>query len=259
MPSHGQESEPFGTEPESLRPGPTDGCRPTGRPAPEAAPVPYAIDEPEPPPAAETSRVTRRAASCGHLRRRWYVAVPAGLLLAAALGYGASEFIQPDYTARTLVAIAINHPGVLVDGVRRPQELPAPADRPGQEPARPPGRPEPARGPRTGRGPEQPRPGRVAGAGPEGGLQAVPRSARGHPERAGPAGTAGPARRPPGGVPGARGEQGGDRPEGRPGPLQALIEEDKVKLGEARLAVTRRPRSFGRRTRPPPATGTRPT
>jgi len=83
---------------------------------PVAAPAPYAIEEPEPVPAPETSLGYTPGRILRALRRRWYAAVPAGVLLAVALGFAADEFIRADYTARTQVAIAINQPGILADG-----------------------------------------------------------------------------------------------------------------------------------------------
>lgn len=84
---------------------------------PVAAPVPYAVEESEPPPPTEAAQLGYSPARVLRaLRRRWHLAIPAGLVLAAVLGFAADEFIRADYTARTQVAIAISQPGVLADG-----------------------------------------------------------------------------------------------------------------------------------------------
>lgn len=83
---------------------------------PSAALIPFAIEEPEPVPLPETSLGYTPGRVLRALRRRWYAAVPAGVLLAVALGYAADEFIRADYMARTQVAIAVNQQGILTDG-----------------------------------------------------------------------------------------------------------------------------------------------
>lgn len=81
-----------------------------------ATPVPYAIDEPEPPPATETTLGYTPGRVLRAVRRRWYAAIPAGLLMAVVLGYAANELIASNYTVRTQVSIAISQPGILSDG-----------------------------------------------------------------------------------------------------------------------------------------------
>jgi capsular exopolysaccharide synthesis family protein len=95
-----------------------DRSNPNGQVAlpPVAAPVPYAIEEFEPPPASGTTLGYTAPRVLRALRRRWYLAIPVGLVIAVALGYLADEVIRADYTARTQVAIAIHQPGILADG-----------------------------------------------------------------------------------------------------------------------------------------------
>ena len=114
MPPTDAEVEPFGTEPMTPQTNPSSV---DGRLAvlPEAVAVPYAVDEPEPPPSAGSALGYSPARVLRALRRRWYAAVPAGVLLAAALGYAANEFIRSDYTARTQVDVAVSQPVVLND------------------------------------------------------------------------------------------------------------------------------------------------
>jgi capsular exopolysaccharide synthesis family protein len=83
---------------------------------PVAAPVPYAVEESEPPPPTEAALGYSPARVLRALRRRWHLAIPAGLVLAAIFGFAAEDFIRADYTARTQVAIAISQPGILADG-----------------------------------------------------------------------------------------------------------------------------------------------
>ena len=83
---------------------------------PEGAVVPYAVEEADAPtPAIDSSLGYSPARVLRALRRRWYAAVPAGMLMAAVSGYLADEFIRADYTARTQVLIAVQQPVVLVD------------------------------------------------------------------------------------------------------------------------------------------------
>lgn len=112
------EFDPFGTLAMAPRPDPPAAGPPAdGQVAvlPEATPVPYAVGEPEPAPAAEAALGISPARVLRALRRRWYAALPVGLLLAAALGYAANEFIQSNYTARTQVYFAIYQPVVFAD------------------------------------------------------------------------------------------------------------------------------------------------
>jgi capsular exopolysaccharide synthesis family protein len=47
------------------------------------------------------------------LRRRWYIAVPLAVLAALILGYFADSYVRSDFTARTLVSVAIEQPYIL--------------------------------------------------------------------------------------------------------------------------------------------------
>src|SRR5260370_408767 len=82
---------------------------------PEAAIVPYAVEDADAPPVGNATLGYSPIRVLRALRRRWYIAVPAGLLLAAVLGFGANEFIRADYTARTQVLVAVNQPVVMFD------------------------------------------------------------------------------------------------------------------------------------------------
>src|SRR4051794_11236328 len=84
VPASGVESEPSGTEPVSPMTHDPHLTAADGRLAlsPEAVAVPFAVDEPAPPPAGDSSLGYTPARVLRALRRRWYAAVPAAVLLA---------------------------------------------------------------------------------------------------------------------------------------------------------------------------------
>jgi capsular exopolysaccharide synthesis family protein len=71
--------------------------------------LPYAVAEPDSP-ARETPPTITPARALRAFRRRWYLAIPVGLVVAAAAWLGAREYIPSVYTARTQVHLAVNQP-----------------------------------------------------------------------------------------------------------------------------------------------------
>jgi capsular exopolysaccharide synthesis family protein len=85
----------------------------------EAAPIPYAVAHsdpvPPPPPPAEPAQGYSAARVLRAIRRRWYAALSAGAVCAAALAFAATLYVHADYTGRTEVFISASQPVILFD------------------------------------------------------------------------------------------------------------------------------------------------